>query len=172
MNIFRPQKPYVFRPPKYSRFLAPFLKKLSDIFFLRRKFHMRNITAEGVDRVRELAKEGHSILIAPNHADHADPHVLLHIGSRQRLRFHFMAAREGFETHPLNSFVLQRLGAFSVDRDSVAFTAIKTALDILRKARFPLVIFTRGANLPSPRAARSLERGRGHHSSPSVPPVA
>ena len=30
MNIFRPQKPYVFRPPKYSPLLAPLLKAMND----------------------------------------------------------------------------------------------------------------------------------------------
>ena len=81
MNIFKPQKPYVFRPPKSSPVLAPVLRRLSDRFFLRRKFRIRNIVMEGLDRVAALARGGHSILIGPNHADHADPHVLLTAGS-------------------------------------------------------------------------------------------
>ena len=144
MNIFRPQRPYVFRPPKYSPLLRPFLRKLNEVFFLRRKFRVRNIVAEGADRVAALAKERHSILIAPNHADHADPHVLLHIGHRQGLRTCFMAAREAFESSRLHGLLLQRYGAFSVDREGADVAAFKTAVQILRKARFSLVVFPEG----------------------------
>ena len=144
MNIFRPQTHYVFRPPKYSPFLAPLLKKLSEIYFLKKKFRIRNITIEAVESVSKLAKEGHSLLIAPNHADHADPNVLVYIGSRHKLKFHFMAAREGFETRRLNSWLLQRVGAFSVDREGADISTIKTAMQILHHARYPLVIFPEG----------------------------
>ncbi len=144
MNIFRPQKPYVFRPPKYSPLLAPFLRKLSDIFYLRRKFRVRTITAECVDRVAALASEGHALLVGPNHADHADPHVLLRICRRHDLRVHFMAAREGFEGKWLHRFVMQRCGAFSVDREGADIAAFKTAVKVLREARYPLVVFPEG----------------------------
>ena len=73
MNIFKPQKPYIFRPAKYSVVLAPLLKKLSEIFYYRRKFHMRNMIVKGADRVAELARGRHAILVAPNHADHGRP---------------------------------------------------------------------------------------------------
>ncbi len=144
MNIFRPQKPYVFRGPKYSPLLAPFLRKLSDIFYLRRKFRVRAVTVEGVGGVLDLARNGHAILVGPNHADHADPHVLLRVGGRHGLRFHFMASREGFETKRLQRMVLQRCGAFSVDREGADIAAFKTAVKILREARFPLVVFPEG----------------------------
>ena len=144
MNIFRPQKPYVFRPPRYSPLLAPLLKKIGEIFYLRRKFRVRTITAEGAERVADLARQGHSILVGPNHADHADPHVLLWIGRRHGLRFHFMAAREGFEENRIHRFMLQRCGAFSVDREGADLGAFKTAVQIVRDGRFPLVVFPEG----------------------------
>jgi 1-acyl-sn-glycerol-3-phosphate acyltransferase len=144
MNIFRPQQPYVFRPPRYSPILGPVIRQLSLTFFLRRKFRVRSITAEGVDRVAALARDGHSILVGPNHADHADPHVLLRLGNQAAIRFHFMAAREGFEGKRLHRFLLQRCGAFSVDREGADIAAFKTAVRILREARFPLVVFPEG----------------------------
>jgi len=144
MNIFKPQKPYVFRPPRYSPLLAPLLKKVSEVAFLRRKFRVRTITADGADRVAALAREGHSLLIAPSHADHADPHVMLRISSRHGLQFHFMAAREGFESGWLSRMFLQRIGAFSVDREGADISAFKTAVQILREARFALVVFPEG----------------------------
>ena len=91
-----------------------------------------------------MAGEEHWVRIGPNRADHAGPNVLLWIGRRHRLPFHFMAAREGFETGRLDRFVLQRCGAFSVDREGADIAAFKTAVGILRKARFPLVVFPEG----------------------------
>jgi hypothetical protein len=55
-----------------------------------------------------------------------------------------MAAREGFERHPLFAFILQHLGAFSVDREGADLSAIKTAMQILQQGKNPLVIFPEG----------------------------
>ena len=144
MNIFRPQLKYTFCPPKYSRWLAPIFTALSKRFYLCRHFKICDIRVSGEDAVKACMRDGSSILIAPNHADHADPHVLLQAGRVCNSRFHFMAAREGFEESPLNRFVLQRVGAFSVDREGADLSAIKTAIQILEDARFPLVIFPEG----------------------------
>lgn len=144
MNITRTQKPYKFRPPKYSPLLAPLLRKLSELLFLRRRYRMRNVTWGGADKIRQLVSEGHAVLIAPNHADHADPHVLQYIGKKSGLSLRFMAAREGFEAGRLSSFVLQRFGAFSVDRDGADLSAFKAALRILQSEGAPLVVFPEG----------------------------
>ena len=144
MNIFRPQIPYQFKPPRYSPLLAPILTRLSQLLFLRRKFRIRDMRFEGLELVANLVRERNTVLVAPNHADHADPHVLVCLGRRNGLAFHFMAAREGFETSPWNSLALQLCGAFSVDREGADISAIKTAMTILRDARYPLVVFPEG----------------------------
>jgi len=144
MNILRPQKPYVFHPPRYSPWLAPVLYRVADIFYLRRKFKIREVRVLGASRVAALVREGHSVLVAPNHADHADPSILLHVGRRNGMRFHFMAAREGFEKGALAAWVLQRCGAFSVDREGSDLAAVKMAMGILQGCRYPLVIFPEG----------------------------
>ena len=145
METLRRQSPYVFRPPKYSSFLAPILIRLGEIFLLSRKFNVRKITTHGVDKVVELVKANQSVLVTPNHANHADHLVLSHIGRRHGLPFHFMAAREGFERNRwLNAFVLQRCGAFSVDREGTDMAAIRTAIKILQDCKYPLVIFPEG----------------------------
>lgn len=144
MNRLRPQKPYVFFPPKYSPWLMPLIHWLAEHVFLRRRFKVLQVRARGVDTVAELVRAGHSVLVAPNHADHADPSILLHIGRRYGLKFHFMAAREGFEQGPIQAFVLQRSGAFSVDREGADLAAIKTAMSILQSGQYPLVIFPEG----------------------------
>ena len=144
MNIFRPQKPYVFYPPKYSPWVAPLALLLSRSYFLKRQFKVQAVHIEGAEPVASLARDGQSILIAPNHAGHADPHVLSTVGRDYGMRLHYMAAREGFEKHWFYAFVLQRTGAFSVDREGADVASIRTAMKIIRQGRYPLVIFPEG----------------------------
>ena len=144
MNIFKPQNPYVFKPPKYSRGWAAFLKQLSYRYHLGRKFKVTRIHVEGEDRLGKLAADKHSILVAPNHADHADPHVVVYAGRQCGVRFNFMAAREAFEVSRLGGYALQRMGVFSIDREGADLAAVKMAMEILQKGQFPLVIFPEG----------------------------
>jgi 1-acyl-sn-glycerol-3-phosphate acyltransferase len=144
MNIFRPQKPYVFRPPLYSRVWTPFLVQVSHRIMLARQFKTRVTHIAGLEQVAALSKERHAVLIAPNHADHADPHVLVNAAHRASVLFHFMAAREAFERGRIGAFALQRMGAFSVDREGADVAAIKMAMRILQEGEFPLVMFPEG----------------------------
>ena len=144
MNIFRPQVPYVFHPPKYRPWLAPLLRWVARRIYLRNQFKVFDVRVEGLDQVHDLTRRGESIMITPNHADHADPSLLVHAAAQQGLAFHFMAAREGFEKSRLNAFVLQAMGAFSVDREGADLSAVKTAMEILKRRRYPLVIFPEG----------------------------
>ena len=136
MNIFRPQKPYVFRPPLYSRVWTPFLVQVSHRIMLARQFKTRVTHIAGLEQVAALSKERHAVLIAPNHADHADPHVLVNAAHRASVLFHFMAAREAFERGRIGAFALQRMGAFSVDREGADVAAIKMAMRILQEGEF------------------------------------
>ncbi|HSH09197.1 MAG TPA: lysophospholipid acyltransferase family protein, partial [Oceanipulchritudo sp.] len=105
---------------------------------------MTRVEISGEEALTRLAKAGHSVLVAPNHADHADPGLLVTVGRRCGIAFHFMAAREGFEANRLNCWVLQRGGAFSVNREGADMAAIKMAINVLQAGRFPLVIFPEG----------------------------
>jgi len=143
MNIYRPQKPYRFRPPRPAWWFLPVLHLLARQS-LRFKFNVRRIDVAGAEGIQRLAREGHSVLVAPNHADHADPAILVEAGRRHGLAFHFMAAREGFEHSAVAEYVLQRAGAFSVDREGADLAAVKTAIGLLRAPKRPLVIFPEG----------------------------
>jgi 1-acyl-sn-glycerol-3-phosphate acyltransferase len=55
-----------------------------------------------------------------------------------------MAAREGFEKNALTRWVMQRGGAFSINREGADLAAIKMAIKVLQEGKFPLVIFPEG----------------------------
>lgn len=112
---------------------------------MRGKYRVRSVEVAGADAVRPLVDAGHMVLVAVNHADHADPHVMAHIGRAHGLPFHFMAAREVFERQgTLGRTALALVGAFSVDREGADLAAVKMAMGILREGRHPLVVFPEG----------------------------
>jgi 1-acyl-sn-glycerol-3-phosphate acyltransferase len=143
MDLHRSQQPYEFCPPKYAAWFQPVMHLLAAVL-LRYQFNVRRITVRGAEALARLAQGGQSVLVAPNHADHADPSLLVHAGRRHGVAFHFMAAREAFELSRFRRFVLQRSGAFSVDREGADLAAVRTAMNLLREGRHPLVIFPEG----------------------------
>lgn len=105
---------------------------------------MREVSISGLEELAALAREGHSVLVAPNHADHADPGLMVTAARKGGFAFHFMAAREGFERDRIHQWVLQKSGAFSINREGGDLASIKMAIKVLQEGRFPLVIFPEG----------------------------
>jgi 1-acyl-sn-glycerol-3-phosphate acyltransferase len=144
MRRLRNDLPYTFRPPKPQKWLRPLGLGLNRAVHLKRKYRVGRIETEGFQRIRELNEAGHALLLAPNHSDHSDPHVVMEIAHRHGMRAMFMAAREIFEVSPTASWALQSMGVFSVDRDGPDLSAIKTAMALLESGENPLVIFPEG----------------------------
>lgn len=144
MRRLRNDLPYTFRPPKVKLWLRPFALAMNRGLHLQRKYRIERIHEEGFERVRELSEDGHSILLAPNHSDHSDPHVIMELASRHGMKPLFMGAREIFEVGPVSAWSLQSVGVFSVDRDGADLSAIKTAISILERGTDPLVMFPEG----------------------------
>lgn len=143
MNLLREQRPYEFIAPKYAPWFRPILNTLTRLS-LRIQHSVESVDIVGGETVSKLTTDGHSVLVTPNHADHADPELMMTAGRRGGYAFHFMAAREGFEKSPINRFVMRRGGAFSVNREGGDVAAIKMAIKILEEANYPLVIFPEG----------------------------
>lgn len=144
MRRLRNDLPYRFRPPKLQNWLRPMGLAVNRTVHLARKYQIGKIEAQGFEDVRQLNEAGHAVLLAPNHSDHSDPHVVMEIIHRHGMRALFMAAREIFEASPLASWALQSMGVFSVDRDGPDLSAIKTAITLLETGSDPLVIFPEG----------------------------
>jgi 1-acyl-sn-glycerol-3-phosphate acyltransferase len=143
MRQYRTDLPYHFHPPKPARWFLP-AGLWYNRRFLRRRFRVEHLEIAGWERVADAIRAGDSVLLAPNHADHADPHVLCEVARRSGCWLRFMAAREIFDAGPLQARALQWMGVFSVDRDGPDVAAIRTAIGILKDGAHPLVIFPEG----------------------------
>lgn len=144
MRRLRNDLPYTFRPATPASWIRPLGLAINRAVHLKRKYNIARIEGDGFQKVRELCDAGHAVLLAPNHSDHSDPHVMMELLSRHGLKPYFMAAREIFEVSPLASWALQNMGVFSVDRDGPDLSAIKTAITLLESGGDPLVIFPEG----------------------------
>ncbi|MEI6175944.1 MAG: lysophospholipid acyltransferase family protein [Verrucomicrobiota bacterium] len=144
MRRLRNDLPYTFRPPHANSVLRSLGLLVNRRVHLARKYQIWKIEDDGFGRVRDLCGDGHSVMLAPNHSDHSDPHVIMELLSRNGMRPYFMGAREIFEVSRLAAWALQSMGVFSVDRDGPDLSAIKTAISLLERGADPLVIFPEG----------------------------
>lgn len=144
MRRLRNDLPYRFRPPWIDSWMRPLGLMINREIHLRRKYRVRRLVNEGFGRVAELCDAGHAVMLAPNHSDHSDPHVLMEVLRRHGQRPFFMGAREIFEVNRISAWALQSMGVFSVDRDGPDLSAIKTAISLLESSSSPLVMFPEG----------------------------
>jgi 1-acyl-sn-glycerol-3-phosphate acyltransferase len=85
------------------------------------------------------------VLIAPNHASHADPFTLYEAMDRVPSPAYFMATWHVFDSHnAIGQWALQHIGVFSVDREGADLQAFKESIRILRECSHPLIIFPEG----------------------------
>ena len=132
-----------FWPPRPSRFwnalFAPFRR-----WYLHSYYGIAEVVVEGYDRIMEKVGPADGVLIAPNHSHDSDPHVMMEVSTRAHRQFYFMAAWQIFRPHRgIDGWCLQRMGAFSVDREGCDRRAVKQAVQILTTGN-SLVVFPEG----------------------------
>jgi 1-acyl-sn-glycerol-3-phosphate acyltransferase len=136
-------KPYKFVPPDRRRFwpavFRPFLRPI-----LARVWGVTNVEIVGIELLRSALRERASMLLVPNHCRPCDPTVVAVLGAQAGTPLYTMASWHQFMGRRWEAWLLRRLGAFSVYREGLDRTAIRTAIELLVEARRPLVIFPEG----------------------------
>lgn len=136
-------KPYRFVPPKrgtfWWRLLIPGLPR-----YLDRTTGITSVACRGIDRLRASLAAGHGIVLAPNHCRICDPLVLGMLSYELRRPFYMIASWHAFMQNRVQSFLMPRLGGFSIYREGTDREALKTAVQVIAEAKRPLVIFPEG----------------------------
>ncbi len=92
-----------------------------------------------------MVAAGHGVLITPNHCTYSDPYLLHDAADRAGTAAYFMTAWQVFgRSSWITRYVLQKHGAFTVDRDGADRQAFRTAVEILQGKPEPLVLFPEG----------------------------
>ncbi len=136
-------QPYRFVPPRRGRFWWHVFRFLLP-GYLRRSAGITAVELRGVDLLRASLAAGHGILLAPNHCRPCDPLVLGPLSYAVGRPFYIIASWHVFMQHRLQSFLLPRLGCFSIYREGSDRESLKTAMHLTAEAARPLVIFPEG----------------------------
>ena len=136
-------KTYRFVPPRFSPFWARIIQWYLPAY-LRKNFGITSWQCAGVERLAASLDAGCGVLLASNHCRPCDPMVLGLLSREAARQFHVMASWHLFMQSRAQSFLLPRLGGFSVHREGLDRESLKCATRILAEARFPLVIFPEG----------------------------
>ena len=131
-----------FWKPKPSRLWRAVLEPVRR-HYLHNFYGIADVKIEGLEHLTKLGPTD-GALLAPNHSHDSDPHVMMHVGRQIGRRFYFMAAWQIFRMHKgLDGFVMQRMGAFSVDREGCDRRAVRQAVELLTGGQC-LVVFPEG----------------------------
>ena len=134
---------YRFVPPRFS----PFWWRIIQWYLpthLRKSFGITSWQCIGAERLAASLNAGSGVLLASNHCRPCDPMVLGLLSREVGRPFHTMASWHLFMQSRAQSFLLTRIGGFSVYREGLDRESLKCATRILAEARFPLVIFPEG----------------------------
>ena len=130
-------------PPRPSRFWRAALTPVRWLM-LRRQARVGEVTVRGLRELAAAVGPNDGVLICPNHSHFADGPVMMHVSAQAWRPFHFMAAWHVFRKHGgIDGWVLQRMGAFSIDREGCDRRAIRQAIDLLARGQ-SLVVFPEG----------------------------
>jgi 1-acyl-sn-glycerol-3-phosphate acyltransferase len=112
-------------------------------FYLKKFYAVKEVSLQGAEHLSAV-REGDGVMLTPNHSHDSDPHVMMEVAKRLDKQFYFMAAWQIFKGHRgIDGFVLQRMGAFSVDREGCDRRAMRQAVELMTTGRC-LVVFPEG----------------------------
>lgn len=136
-------EPYEFVPPVYSdwwpRILRYYVRR-----YLRKAYGVHSIECRELGRLQESLAAGHSIMLTPNHCRLSDPMVSGVLALEAGCYLYAMASWHLFKQSWFQTFMIRRMGAFSVLREGNDRQALDTAINILLERRRPLVVFPEG----------------------------
>ena len=138
-NLIIP-KPYEFVPPRFNTLVYRAFSPLLPLM-LRKAYGVASIEIIGQERLSASLRAGHGILLTPNHSRPSDPFVIAALGNACRRPVNIMSTWHIFMEGAIQRYLLQRVGIFSVHRESVDRASLRCAEQILHRAAHPLVMF-------------------------------
>ena len=136
-------KPYRFVAPHRGKLWWRLFRPLLPLY-LRRSHGIVGVECRGVERLRASLDAGHGIMLAPNHCRPPDPMVLGALSYQVGRPLYVIASWHLFMQNAFQTFLLPRLGVFSIYREGGDREALKTAMQLTAGAERPLVIFPEG----------------------------
>ena len=142
------KQPYAVPPRWWAPKLTPAVVKTTRGYRrwqLRMQQKIKTINVTGIEHLRDAISAGHGVLLTPNHSAHYDSAALYIAADRAKTALYYMTAWQVFGmASKWDQFLMQRMGCFSIDRESADRKAYKQGVHILQNESCPLVIFPEG----------------------------
>ncbi len=140
-------RPFIYFPPKPSRFFSALAKLYSRHYYLASPEH-RIISVENrnSETIKQLASDKRNkLLFLSNHPSHSDSQILIEAFRQLGMSTNFLASYDLFlRKNNFHRWVMRIMGVFSVDRESFNSRPIKEAIHTLLDTRYSLTIFSEG----------------------------
>ena len=134
-------KPYRYFPPRRSPVAAWVLGLYNRHIYLPKTMRISAVQVSGHTAELTQRRGEDRLLFLPNHPTQCDPQIYLEALRQIGISTHIMAAYDVFLRNERTARIMQRLGAFSVDREGSDAKAMKQALATLADGRHALTIF-------------------------------
>jgi 1-acyl-sn-glycerol-3-phosphate acyltransferase len=152
-------EPYRFVPPHRGEWWPRLLSRWVLPGFLRRTWGVARIELAGVERLAASIAAGHGVMLAPNHCRPCDPLLMFELGRAVGRPLYTVASWHLFKQAAVQTWLLRRIGAFSIYREGLDRDALRCAIEALAEARRPLVLFPEGVVTRSNDRLRHLMDG-------------
>jgi len=142
------RQPYGVPPKWWAPKLSPKFVRWTRGYRLRQLRNgqrIRKIDVVGEEHLRTALDAGKGVMITPNHSAHYDSAALYIAADRIDTPLFFMTAWQVFAmSRGYERWMMQRLGCFTIDRESNDRQAFKQGISVLQNEPQPLVIFPEG----------------------------
>lgn len=140
--------PYQYFPPKRNALVAWVIGVFNRYQRLPQVMKVDRVEVTGVDTLKQTIRRRRPkrdrVLFLPNHPTHADAAVFIEAIRQAGFSTQMMAAYDVFLRSRLDAWVMQKMGAFSVDREGADQRAMKEAAGVLTRGKHALTIFPEG----------------------------
>lgn len=139
------EEPYEFVPPIVSPMWCWLVRTFRLRGYMREVYRVETFDCRGLDRLQASIADGRGIVLAANHSRLADPMAMGVLSGEAGTELFAMASWHLFKESWWQTFLMRRMGAFSVYREGNDRQAVNQAIDILVENKRPLLIFPEGA---------------------------
>ena len=136
-------RPYRFVPPRTGLLFPRILKKILP-WYMRQKYGITQWEVRGVEWLRTSIDAGHGVILTPNHSRDSDSVGIGFVGHASETCPHFMAGWHVILESWFQSFVIPRVGGFSVLREGSDRQSVRTAIELAATGSRPVIIFPEG----------------------------
>jgi hypothetical protein len=138
-------RPYQFVPPHRGNLWPSLIQSFRLVDrHLKAKEGVVDYECRNLERLSQSLDRGDGILLAPNHCRYSDPLVLGWPARKAGTHVFAMASWHLFNEGAFDSFAIQKMGGFSVNREGADRQSLETAIQILATGERPLVLFPEG----------------------------